>query len=47
MNLDGICEVDCTIQGYVINAIMQFYFVDIMGKGIGRRRGWKNVSAIG
>ena len=22
MNLDGISEVDCTIQGYVINAIL-------------------------
>ena len=22
MNLDGICEVDCTVQGYVINAIL-------------------------
>ena len=22
MNLDGICEVDCTIQEYIINAIL-------------------------
>ena len=22
MNLEGICEVDCTIQGYVINVIL-------------------------